>query len=279
MPACSASVAGVMRDELGVEHLVAGGHRRVRGEDGRALDVRERVGCRHAVGDERAHAFDREERGVALVHVEDGRVDAQRGECTHAADAEQQLLFDAVLAIARVQRVREQFDLEQVERDAADVLAPDVRAQRLAVQLDVDRDGLADEPGSLRVDALVRLGLATGVVDALAEVAPAVEQPDADERDAELGCRLQMVAGEDAEAARVDRQVLGEPELHGEVRDAQSGGVGAVVLAPPGGCRVRVRHRRGVAALTAAEKRSDFSRRNVGRAGAAKVGATPRDRV
>ena len=64
-----------------------------------------------------------------------------------------------------------------------------------------DGDVLAYEPDRRRVDALVVLGLAPGLVDALAEVAARVEEADADERNAELGRRLEVVAGEDAETA------------------------------------------------------------------------------
>ena len=53
----------------------------------------------------------------------------------------------------------------------------------------------------------------------LTEVAGPVEQADADDRDAEVGRRLQVVAGEDAEAAGVLRQHLGDAELRREVRD------------------------------------------------------------
>ena len=158
----------VAADQRGAEDLVAGGDGRVGGEDGGGLDVRDRVVGRHAVLDERADALDREEGGVALVHVEDVRVDAERLERTDAADAEQQLLADAVLAVAGVERVGEHLDLEQVERNAADVLAPDVGGDRLAVELDLDGDVLAVQAERLGIDALVLLGLATGVVDALA---------------------------------------------------------------------------------------------------------------
>ena len=151
-----------------------------------------------------------------------------------AADAEQQLLADAVLAVAGVERVGEHLDLEQVERDGADVLAPDVGGDRLAVEVDLDGDVLAVQAERLGIDALVLLGLATGVVDALREVAAAVEEPDADERHAELGRRLQVVAGEDAEAAAVDRQRLLDPELHREVGDAGALVRVVVGLAPPG---------------------------------------------
>ena len=68
------------------------------------------------------------------------------------------------------------------------------------------------------------------LVEALAEVALAVEEADADERDAEVGGALDVVAGEDAEAAGVDRQRLVQAELGGEVGDRagpQDAGVGA----------------------------------------------------
>ncbi len=53
----------------------------------------------------------------------------------------------------------------------------------------------------------------------LAEVARAIEQSDADDRDAEVAGRLQVIAGEDAEPAGVLRQHLGDAELGREVGD------------------------------------------------------------
>ena len=171
---------------------------------------------------------------MALVHVEDARLDAERGQRPHAADAEQELLPDAVLAVAAVERIGQPLHLEQVERDRADVLPPDRRGDRLAREVDLDGDRLAHETGGLRIDGLVLLGLPAGRVEALREVAAAVEESDADERDAELGGALQVVAREDAEAAGVDRQRLLEAELHAEVGDEQPRGVIAVSPLPPG---------------------------------------------
>ena len=230
-PRFGGEVADVADHELLVEDLVAGRDGRVGREDGGAADRLERVVGLRAGRDERAQPLDLEEGGVAFVQVEDVRLDPERGERADAADAEQQLLADPVLAVAAVERVREPVDLEQVERDDADgrrdVLAPDRGLDRLAGEVDRDRDVLADEPDRLRVDRLVVLGLAAGLVDALAEVAARVEQADADERDAELGRGLEVVAGEDAEAAGVDRQALVDPELHAEVGDEQ------IVVLPP----------------------------------------------
>ena len=76
-------------------------------------------------------------------------------------------------------------------------------------------------------------------VEPLAEVALVVIQPDAHQRDAEIRGALQMIAGEDAEAAGVDRQRLVQAELRGEVGHrprAEHAGV----LAAPGVLRLQV---------------------------------------
>src|SRR6185503_7065581 len=56
-------------------------------------------------------------------------------------------------------------------------------------------------------------------VDRLVEVALAVEQAHGDERDRHVARGLAVVAGEDAEAAGVDRQALMETEFGAEVGD------------------------------------------------------------
>ena len=65
----------------------------------------------------------------------------------------------------------------------------------------------------------VLLLLPAVVVEVLAEVAVLVDQADADQGQAQIAGRLQVVAGEDAEAARVERQALVQTELEGEVGD------------------------------------------------------------
>ena len=181
---------------------------------------------------------------MAFVDVVDGRVEAERAQRADTADAEQQLLADAVLAVAGVQRVRHPRHVEQVQRDRTDVVPPDGRAHGLAGEVHVDGDVLADEAERLRVELLVLLRLPAFVADALREVAAAVEEADADERQAEVGRRLQVVAGEDAETAGVDREAGADAELHAEVRDEHV--VAVALLGPPRlvcvvcGCRIQV---------------------------------------
>ncbi len=185
--------------------------------------------------DELAHPLELEERRVSLVQVEDRRLEAEAAQHAHAADAEHELLPQPVLAVAAVERVGDvarpvgvalDLRVEQVERDAADPHAPDAEPHRheLAVvvgELD-DRSHRHElERQAARVVARVALDLPVVLVELLPEVAAAVEEADADERDAELRRRLEVVAGEDAEPAGVDREALVEPELRGEVGDEE----------------------------------------------------------
>jgi hypothetical protein len=69
-------------------------------------------------------------------------------------------------------------------------------------------------------------------VDGLTEVALAVEQPDADERECHVAGRLHVVAREDAEAARIDAERFVDPVLGAEVGDLAVDLVAVLALEP-----------------------------------------------
>ena len=156
-------------------------------------------------------------------------VQAECSQGPDAADAEHDLLAQAVLDVAAVEAVgdagglagcsRRHVGVEQVQRDPADVDAPDRDRDVLAADLEADLQPVGVHRQPVRVRAGERLLLPAVGVEALVEVALAVEQPDADERHAEVGRRLQVVAGEHAEAARVLGERLGQTELGREVGD------------------------------------------------------------
>ena len=90
-------------DEMEGEHVVAGRDRRVRREDGRRSDE---LGCfvkAHPALDQRADAFEDEERRVPFVGVKNRRTYPESFEHSHAADAEDHLLPDARLLVAAVE--------------------------------------------------------------------------------------------------------------------------------------------------------------------------------
>ena len=234
--------AEVLRDQVAGEAVDAGRDRGVRGED--------RAGARHLergvevealVLGELADPLEAEEAGVALVGVEDlGRRGAGElavgADGADAADAEQHLLAQPVLGVAAVEPVGD------VAQDAR--CSPRRRCRAAAAgrgRPGRPRCGRARSrpPGMPTVIAaggalavaqqrereLVgvedRVGLLLPAVarERLAEVAVPVEQADADDRHAEVAGGLEVVAGEDAEAAAVLRQHRGDAELRGEVGD------------------------------------------------------------
>ena len=217
---------------LGRVGVVSGGHRRVGGEDRARACALERLLRRAAVGHVLGRQLDRRQRRVPLVEMQRAGLDVHGAQGSHAAHAEHDVLREPRLRVADVQAVADPARLgvvvrvvgvEQVERHAADVDPPDecldlalaerhLDRQRLALAVRHERRGQAL---GVRVDPV--LVLPAGGVDALAEVALVVHQPDRDERQAAVRGLLHEVAGQRAEAARVDRQravdrVLGAEE-------------------------------------------------------------------
>ena len=90
-----------------------------------------------------------------------------------------------------------------------------------------------------RVVVRIERGLAALRIQHLPEVALLVQQPDANHRHAEVAGGLELVAGDVAEPARVDRQRLAEQELHAEIRDAAQGRR-RICLLEPSGCLTRL---------------------------------------
>ena len=140
--------AEVALDQLAGEAVDAGRHRRVGGEDARRAHRLDGLAVREAgVLHELADALEAEEAGVALVGVEHLGVDAERVEGAHAADAEEDLLAEAVLGLAAVEpvgdrpqvgRVLLDVGVEQVQRHPPDLRPPHARHERRAGQVDLD---------------------------------------------------------------------------------------------------------------------------------------------
>ena len=221
-------------DEVKRERVVAGRHRRVCREDRGLPDLFERfVEVRPAV-DQLANPLQNHEGGMALVQVKDRRFDAERAQGANAADAEDDFLLDARLAIAAVQprrqlavpgRVLLEVRVEQVELHAADAHAPDGHEHRPVVERDRREARLAIgcrrlfDRGVHPVEHLVALFLPAVGRNVLVEVALGIHEADADERYAEVARLLAVVARQHAKTAGIDRQRLMQRELGGEVGD------------------------------------------------------------
>ena len=109
-------------------------------------------------GDELADPFEAEEPGVALVAVEHLRVDPEGAQRPDAADAEDDLLAQAVVRVAAVEPVGDgdavggvAFDVgvEQEQGDLADVGPPDPDGDLVAGEVDAHSDTGVGEPERL----------------------------------------------------------------------------------------------------------------------------------
>ena len=141
LPDVDAELAGApersVGDLVGRVRVVARRHRRVGGEDRARAGRRERVVGRAPLRSASPRASSRQaKRGVALVEVDDRRVDAERAQRPHAADAEQRVLGEPDVRVADVQarrdpavgrRVLGPVGVEQQQRHAPDVDPPDLR--------------------------------------------------------------------------------------------------------------------------------------------------------
>ena len=229
---------------LGVVAVVAGGNGRVRREDRGLAHALHGLVERHAAGHELREALQSGERRVPLVQVEDSGLLLQLAERKDAADAEQHLLAHAELGLALVEGLREEtialavlgdVRVEEIQRDAAHLKLPDLGAHHVAADRAVDVRARVHHREALEVVARVQDARGAVAAEFLQVIALPVQEADADERDAQVGGALQVVARQDAQAAGVLLHALVDGELAGEVRDPHAGGLGGVLLLVPGG--------------------------------------------
>ena len=169
------------------------------------------------------------------------------------ADAEDQLLEQPHLGPAPVQlggdatvprQIERIVRVEQIQADAADAREPRAQPQRTAGELERHADpgaiGTAQRLDGHRHRIVVGIGLVLPAVpiDRLPKVALLIQDPDPHRGQPEVARRLEEVAGEDPEAAGIERDGLAETELHAEIGDQVSVEARGAARAP--GARTQV---------------------------------------
>ncbi len=235
---CFPNRSGAFLHLVGREDIVARRDRRMRSEHTRSANAPDRLLQLDPGGAKLAKPLDEHEAGVPLVGVPHGRFDAEGSHQAHPGDAEDPLLADSQARTGRVQHVGEpairrvvslEVRIQQVHRDAADLhsLCPDAdrataglndRDERCAVGAG---DGLQGRGGERK--RLAGVLLPAIEPHPLIEVALGIEQPDGDHGYAEVGGRFQVIAGEHAQPAGVDRHRVVQAELGAEVGHRPSG--------------------------------------------------------
>ncbi len=226
---------------VGAELVMPGRHGRVGGEDAglaNGLSVRLCGVAKGRTAQARLEQADGQQRGVALVHVADLRLNAQGMQHMNAAEAKDGLLAEPVVGVAAVEVVGQgavvgvvaldvrvqQEDRDDVAGTADDIKPPGANGDLTALHVDADSRARRRQDRLGRPDD-VRLGLLAGGIQVLLEIAVAMHQRNGHHGGAGVGRRTQGVAGEHAETAGVGGEILAEGDLHGEVRDLAVGKV------------------------------------------------------
>ncbi len=227
-------VAEVAAHHLARESVVPRRHGSVRGENiSRRHDLQGGIEIEIFLCPQNPDALQREEGGVAFVHVENLRADPELTQSPHTADSQHHLLPDAHLEIAAVKLGRDQTILgrvlrhvgvEEVKIDPADVQLPDLGVNLAVENLDRDEDARVIPAHFAERQVMEILIQADGLlgaiaIDLLLEITVPIKQPDGDEVQIQIAGRFAMIAGKNAEAAGVVRDGFVEAELRREISD------------------------------------------------------------
>ena len=251
--------AEVLVHQVGGEAVVSGGDGRVGGEGAHRRHVLPRRLERHRVFvHPLADRLEAGKRRVPLVHVDDTGMNPERRQCPHTANAQDDLLPDAGPLVTPIEArgeaavfvaVLRDVRIEQEQPDAAHVHQPDPGEEWTTAGVDLHQHlgslrgagGDHGEPGG--VEVVVRLLLPAVRVEGLGEVPLAVKQPDTHQRDTQVGGALEVIARQDPQPPRVDRERFVQPEFSREIHGGplpQHPGVRrppgverGLVLAPP----------------------------------------------
>ncbi|KAF5049116.1 hypothetical protein DSECCO2_443070 [anaerobic digester metagenome] len=200
----------------------------MRGEDGRRPDLFKRLVEAHPPFDPLSDPFEQCKRRVPLVQVHRCILDAERMKHFSAADAEDDLLPEALLQISRVKPGRDppvsgviagNIRIQEVERYSADIDLPDgdiegrVDVRNLDDQVFAGRILYTGDGRHSVVEGFGDVLLPPVGIDLLVQVALRVHEPDGDHRETEVACLFQVIAGEESESARVDGERVVEPVL------------------------------------------------------------------
>src|SRR5208282_2269563 len=121
----------------------------------------------------------------------------------------------------------------------------DFCADRTMAGIDLHHDRSAVFPDGRFHGKLVNIGLEellalpAVAIEALAEISLAIKQAHADERDPEIGCALDVIAGQNSKSTGIDRERLVHAKFSGEISHG-TGPQHAGVARPPGSFRILI---------------------------------------
>src|SRR5215475_6642958 len=175
-----------------------------------------------------SNGFENGEGAMPFVQVQYARCNTKRFQGSEPSDTKQQFLPDADAAVAAVEPRHEiaifggvprNIGVEKQQIATPDFKSPDPGAYRTAPGFDLHSYGLAVRSDSdfhrqrVHIGFEVVLLLPPIPVKPLAEIALTIIQTNTDQGDIEIGSALDVVAREDTETSRINRDRLMQAEL------------------------------------------------------------------
>ena len=169
---------------------------------------------------------------MPFVDVHRRGIDAQCFQDAHSADAEHDLLPQALLGIVGVEPMSDRtvprligfhFGIEQIDWNAANVSAPyqhmngrfeewDLNSKRFIVFIEHQFDGIVGAVQSLFVVFLPAI-----IADFLRKITAGINQTHGDHGDGKVAAFLDVVSGQHAQPAGIERERMMESVLGGKI--------------------------------------------------------------
>src|SRR5208283_2135385 len=211
-------------DQIGIEAIVAGGHGSVGRENHFPRYPRHRLieadaFFHHAL----PNGFQHGKSAVPFVEVKNPRGDTERFQRAQTAYTQQYFLVHTHAAIAAVQTrshiavfgsIAVYIGVEEKQITTADFHAPNFRIDRTMSGVDLHHDGSAiDSYGGFHgqvvdIDFEVLFALPAVAIQALTEISLAIKQAHGNQRDAQIGGALNVIAGQNSKSTGVDGKRL-----------------------------------------------------------------------
>src|ERR1700674_2577802 len=223
----------VLFDQIGIEAIMAGGHRSVGREDhftgnSRHRHVETDALLFHAL----ANRFEDCKSAVSFVQVKNSGSDAERFQSAQAANAEKQFLMHADAAVASVQTrghlavlgsIAFHVGVEEKQITATHFHAPYFCVNGAMAGIDLHHNRPAICPDGSFHSKLADIGLEilfvlpAIAIEALAEISLTIKQAHANQRDPEIGGALDVIAGQNSKSPGIHRKRFVHAKFGGEI--------------------------------------------------------------
>ena len=184
---------------------------------------------------EQPAALERQECRMAFVHVEHGRLQAQRLQRAQSADAQHDLLPQAHVRIAAIELVRDvavlgkrrvlrNVGVQQQQAHASHIQPPHLDVHRAPRRMHLDADLRSRRVARrlhrpvVKIVYGITLRLPPVGAQVLLEISGLIQQTDSHQVQPRVAGRFQVIARQDAQATRIDRERLDQTVLHRKVR-------------------------------------------------------------